>query len=113
MSERDLAYCIEQTILFGLLFLIYAYIAVSVIKKGDKIIIIMLIFLSLAAMSKMVEYVVFIILPESNKVGFDEMIKVTAYTFISYMFIEIAGLMNIAKWVYFILVSKVHLDIRR
>ena len=29
------------------------------------------------------------------------------------MFIDIAGLLNIAKWAYFIIVAKVHIDIRR
>ena len=59
-----------------------------------------------------VDYVHYMIEPTRKYIE-GKMINFNVYIFISQMFLEIAGLMNIAKWVYFILVSKVHLDIRR
>ena len=74
----------------------------------------MLICLSLAAICKVAEYVhCLIILPEGKSYLFKHIVKETVYAFIAYMFLNIAGLMNIAKWAYFIIVAKIHIDIRR
>ena len=52
-------------------------------------------------------------MPHSRKNQIHEILVMTTYSFIADMFIDIAGLFNIAKWAYFIIVARVHMTIRR
>ena len=58
-----------------------------------------------------VYYIIF--MPENSKIEYAKRSFMTVYSFISYMFMDIAGLLNIAKWAYFILVAEVHMNITR
>ena len=57
MSDSYTVYHIVMEVIFSLLFLFFAYMTMLANKKGDKIIIMMLISLTLAALTRMVEYV--------------------------------------------------------
>lgn len=59
MSERYTVYHIVMEVIFSLLFLFFAYMTMLAKKKGDKIIIMLLISLSLAALTRMLEYVLY------------------------------------------------------
>ena len=110
--DRDLMYSIADTIMFSLLFLFYAFILVPVIKKRDIIIIMMIISLSLAAASRLAEYIHYMSVDSERREYLFENTKISVYFFIAFMFFNVAGLMNISKWVYFIVVSKGHMKIR-
>ena len=61
MSYNEKNYRIAQIIIFSLLFMFYAFMTFVVSKKGDKIIIMMLICLSLGAIGRVAEFIFYMI----------------------------------------------------